>query len=111
MTAHVLLTGALARPPENKRSKAGKAFTLASLKVVGDGGSEFWSLLAFGDAPRSEIERLGVGDKLAVQGSLKIEIYVGREGETRVSRTVIADHVVALRQRKQVRGPRDAVRS
>ena len=50
--------------------------------------------------------RLGEGDKVSVQGSLKVEPYTGRDGQTRINRTVFADHVLALRQPPRERKPR-----
>ena len=50
--------------------------------------------------------RLVEGDKVSVQGSLKVEPYTARDGQTRISRTVFADHVLALRQPPRERKPK-----
>jgi hypothetical protein len=57
MTAHVLITGTLFRPPEQRTSKAGRLFVTATLKVKD-----------------------------------------GNEIEKRLSLSIVADHVLALRQ-------------
>jgi ABC-type thiamine transport system substrate-binding protein len=52
MTAHVLITGALFRPPEQRTSRAGKSFVTATLKAK-DGdpstASQWWKVLAFSE--------------------------------------------------------------
>jgi single-stranded DNA-binding protein len=42
--------------------------------------------------------RLTDGDSLSVQGAMKVELYQPEGGEARVSLSIIADHVLALRQ-------------
>jgi hypothetical protein len=50
--------------------------------------------------------RLGVGDALAAQGKAKIELWHPDGGEVKISRTVFADQVLALkappRERKKM---------
>jgi single-stranded DNA-binding protein len=41
--------------------------------------------------------RLGDGDAVSVQGPLKVETYE-KDGATKLSLSVVADHVMALRQ-------------
>ena len=41
--------------------------------------------------------RLGDGDALSIQGALKVETYE-RDGETKLSLSIVAEHVLALRQ-------------
>jgi single-stranded DNA-binding protein len=105
MTAFVLVSGALSRAPELKTSKSGKAYVTATVKLAADGAAEFWSILAFSESAQAELTRLGEGDKVSAQGSLKVEPYTGRDGQTRINRTVLADHVLALRQPPRERKP------
>jgi single-stranded DNA-binding protein len=98
MTAYVLISGSLSKAPETRTSKAGKAFTMATIKVAADSAAEFWSIMAFNEAVQTELARLGAGDKITAQGAFKIENYTARDGATKVSRTLFADHVLALRQ-------------
>ena len=112
MTAFALVTGTLFREPKRKVSKAGKAYAAATLKVVAaaDGSADFWSVLAFGQM-QDEMLRLGAGDKLSAQGAFKVEPYVARDGATKISRTLFADALVALRptpRERRPRGPPDA---
>jgi single-stranded DNA-binding protein len=96
MTAHVLLTGSLYRPPEQRTSKAGKPFVTATLKAKDDDG-QFWNVIAFADTPVAELMRLREGESLSVQGKLQSGEYE-KDGQKRISLGVVADHVLALRQ-------------
>ena len=98
MTAFALITGALSRAPEFKTSKSGKPYVTATIKVAADNAVYFWSVLAFSESAQAELSRLGEGDKLSAQGSFKVEPYTGRDGQTRISRTLFADRILALRQ-------------
>ena len=106
MTALVLVSGALSRAPEVKTSRSGKPYTSATIRVAADSAAEFWSILAFSESAQAELSRLGEGDKISVQGSLKVEPYTARDGQTRINRTVFADHILALRQPPRERKPR-----
>ena len=78
---------------------------MATLKVAADNAVDFWKIVAFSEAAQAELLRLGDGDKLSAQGSLKLELYTSKDGEHRISRTLIADHVLALRQPPRARKP------
>ena len=108
MTAYVLISGSLSKAPETRTSKAGKAFTMATIKVAADSAAEFWSILAFSESAQAELMRLGEGDKISAQGSFKVEPYTARDGQTRINRTIFADHVLALRQPPRERKPKAA---
>ena len=108
MTAVALITGALSRAPELRTAKSGKAYATATVKVAADNAVDFWSVLAFSETAQAELMRLGEGDKLSAQGTFKIEPYTARDGQTRISRTLFADHVLALRQPPRDRKPKAA---
>jgi single-stranded DNA-binding protein len=59
-------------------------------------------VLAFAETARAELMRLTDGDALSVQGALKAETYE-KDGATRLSLSVVADHVLALRQPRRVK--------
>jgi single-stranded DNA-binding protein len=98
MTAVALITGALFCAPELKTAKTGKAYVSATVKVAADNAVDFWSVLAFSETAQAELMRLSEGDKISAQGSFKVEPYTARDGQTRINRTIFADHVLALRQ-------------
>jgi len=109
MTAAALITGALSRAPELRTAKSGKAYAAATVKVAAaDNAVDFWSVLAFSESAQAELMRLGEGDKVSLQGSLKLEVYTSKNGEQKVSRTLFADHVLALRQPPRERKPKAA---
>ena len=97
MTAHVLITGSLFRAPEQRTSKAGKPFVTATIRAKDDDVSQYWRAIAFSETAQVELMRLGDGDALSVQGALKVETYE-RDGETKLSLSIVAEHVLALRQ-------------
>lgn len=98
MTVAALISGVLYRAPGRRTSQSGKAFVRATIKVQSstDSGSDFWSVLAFGDTSSAALLELQDGDRLAVQGALKLEIYNGK-----ISRTLFADQVLPLRAKKK----------
>src|SRR5258707_6704895 len=100
MTAvYALVTGALCRQAEEKTSsKTGRVFVSATLKVGGEtGDAEFWSITAFSQSVQAELLRLGAGDAVSVQGKLKVELWQRDGGEVRISRSIFADSVLALK--------------
>jgi hypothetical protein len=113
MTVHVLITGTLFRPAERQTSKAGRVFTKATMKAasVDASNNEFWSVLAFSETAQAELLRLGVNEKLSVQGGLKLETYAAQNGETRISRTVFADCILALRAPPKEKKPKPAAQA
>jgi single-stranded DNA-binding protein len=110
MTAFVLITGTLFRAAEQKTSQAGKRYVTATMKAasVDASNSEFWSVLAFSDTAQTELLRLGAGEKLSIQGSLKLTTFEAN-GETRISRTVFADAVLPLRAAPKEKKPKATV--
>jgi hypothetical protein len=55
---------------------------------------------AFSESVQTELMRLADGDSCCVQSAFKAELYQREAGEARVSLSIIADHVLALRQPK-----------
>jgi hypothetical protein len=107
MTAFVLITGTLFRAAEQKTSQAGKRYLTATVKAasVDASNSEFWSVLAFSDTAQTELLRLEAGEKLSLQGSLKLTTFE-TNGETRISRTIFADAILPLRAPPKARTPK-----
>lgn len=98
MTARVLVTGSLFKAPEQRQSKSGKPYIVATLKC-GDGETfQFWRITSFSESAAAELMRLGDGDALSVQGLMTAGLYVKDGGETRITFSLIADQVLALRQ-------------
>jgi single-stranded DNA-binding protein len=103
MSVAVLISGALFKNPELKTSRAGKTYATASIRTASadNSAADFWNLLIFSETVAAELMRLSEGDKLAVQGSLKLEIYNGK-----ISRTVFVDAILALRAPPREKKPK-----
>jgi hypothetical protein len=104
-----LAEGAIFRAVELKTSKAGRPFASASIKVK-DGADKFvWvKVIAFSESVIAELERLGDGDHVSVQGGMKVETY-DKDGETKIGFTIFADAVLALRQPPKAKKPKPVV--
>ncbi len=106
MSAFVLISGMMFRDPETRVAKSGRPFVAATMKVSDSGGEvSWWRVVAFNEAARDELMRLSDGESLAVQGKLGVTTYQ-KANETRLSFSVVADHVLAARQPKERREPR-----
>ena len=108
MTVSVMLTAALGKLTTQRTSKNGNVYLTASLRVTVGNETEWWNLLCFSENAQAEIMRLEVGERLSCQGGLKVELYRGNDGEARISRTVVADVILALRQPPRERTPKAA---
>jgi single-stranded DNA-binding protein len=109
MSAFALVTGVIFRAPVQKISKAGKPFTNCTIRAGSDdsGGGDFWSIICFSESAGAELLRLAIGERVAVQGSMKVELYsAASDGKTKISRTVFVDHVMPLRQPPKERKPK-----
>ena len=106
MTVSVMVTGSLPRAPELKTSKAGKSYVFLTIKSSAGNEVEFWTVLAFGETEQAQLLRLGEGEKLAVQGSLKIEAKMLEGGEIKIRRTIFVDAVLSLKPKPREAKPK-----
>jgi len=99
---HVLITGELWKNPATRTAKNGKPYGTALIRS-GTPTEGFWChVIAFDQAPQTELSRLRAGDIVTVQGSAKISLYE-KNSEHRAGLDVTAAHVLALGQPKQQR--------
>jgi single-stranded DNA-binding protein len=101
-----LIAGALFRSAEKKTSKAGNPFVVATMKIKSGETLQWCRITAFSESAQTELMRLTDGDSLSAQGQLKAEIYTKEGCEPRVSLSIIADQVLALRQPSKDRKPK-----
>lgn len=108
MSAHILLTGSIFRDPEQRTSQSGKTYVTTTLKAAAadNAASEFWDVLAFSETVQAELLRLRTGERLSLQGSLRLELYTTKAGEQRISRKIFADHALALRAPPKAKKPK-----
>jgi hypothetical protein len=93
-----LVTGQLFKTPESRTSKSGKPFVTATLKCKDGDGMQFIRLVTFSDHVQVELLRLGEGDSLSAQGAMKAELYRPEGGEPKLSLSIIAAQILALKQ-------------
>jgi hypothetical protein len=109
LTVYCLISGTLFRAPEQKLSKAGKPFVVATIRAKDGEASQWWKVLVFSESACAELMRLSDGDAVSAQGALKVETYE-RDGAVKLSLTCMADAVLPLRpapkQRKATAEPR-----
>jgi single-stranded DNA-binding protein len=96
MTARVFVRGTLSRAPESGALKNGAPFVTANLKAKDGERTQFWHVVAFCETVQAELMHLSDGDAVAVQGSLKAELF-DKDGETELF-GIIAEHALGLRQ-------------
>ena len=82
--------------------KQAKPFVTATIRVKDGEEAQWWKVLAFSETVQSELMRLTDGDALSVQGALKAETYE-KDGASRLSLSVVADQVLALRQPRRAK--------
>ena len=97
MSAFVLVTGTIFRKPEQRQSKAGKPFVTATVRAKDGDTSQFWKVVVFSEPAQAELLRLQDGDAVTLQGAMRAELYE-KDGQHRISYSIVADAVLALRQ-------------
>jgi single-stranded DNA-binding protein len=110
MSVHVLVSGSIFREPQQRTSQSGKRYVTTTIKAAAADSttSDFWSVLAFGTTAGEELMRLAVGERVAIQGGLKFELYTANDGTTKISKTIFCDHVLAVSQAPKERKPKTA---
>jgi single-stranded DNA-binding protein len=102
MSAVALVSGRIHGEPVKRPTRTGGEFVSFKLRVVNGASVEWWSIAAFDQAARDELDDLSDGDAVSAVGALEVEIYE-KSGETRISRRLTADRVLALKPRRQRR--------
>lgn len=108
MSTHILLTGVLHRAPESRTSRNGNSYVMATIRTKDGEVVQFWRMFVFSESAQAEAMRLREGDALSLQGVPKFELYRPENGETRLSLSVTADVVTALRAAPKERKPKAA---
>jgi single-stranded DNA-binding protein len=110
MTVAILVSGSIFKEPQQRTSQSGKRYVVATIKAAAadNASSDFWSALAFGTTAGDELMRLAVGERVAIQGGLKLETYTANDGTTKISKTIFVDHVLAVRQPPREKKPKAA---
>lgn len=96
-----LVQGCVFRAPEQRMSNAGKPYVAAAIRVKDAGGSQFVRIVAFSETVEAELLRLADGDAVSVQGPLTVSPYQASDGSTKLSLSLVADRVLALRRPRE----------
>jgi single-stranded DNA-binding protein len=109
MSVAILISGSIFKEPQQRTSSSGRNYVTTTLKAAAadNASSDFWSVLAFGTTAGEELLRLAVGERVTIQGGLKLELFE-KDGQARISRTIFVDHAMALRQPPKERKPKAA---
>jgi hypothetical protein len=99
MTVHVLVTGTLLRAAESRTASSGRRYVKATLRAAAadNTSADFWDLICFSETAGAELQRLDENERIAVQGSLKLELYAPEGKPAKIQRTVFVDSTLALR--------------
>ena len=100
--ADVLVKLALTRKPEQRPKSAGGVYTLARGREGNGESARFWTLFVFNESARAEIDRLDIGDAIAVQGAFEAIIWDGR-GKPEISLKINVDRALALKPPPRVK--------
>jgi single-stranded DNA-binding protein len=98
LTTHAIISGTLFRAPERKVSRGGKPYVSATIKCRDGDAAQFWRVTVFSESAGEEMLRLSDGDSVSAQGAMSAEIYRPENGVPRLSLSIVADQVLALRQ-------------
>jgi hypothetical protein len=104
------VAGILSRAPVTRTLRSGGRCVTATLKAKDGDHTQFWYVVAFSETAQTELLHLSDGDAIAVQGSLKAELF-GTGEQKKLSLGVIAEDVLPLRQPGKTRNECQAFRS
>jgi single-strand DNA-binding protein len=106
MSIEVAFDGRLGSPPQSRTSAAGKAWKSFSLAVKNDVGTEWINVSAFNKVAAELPSDLEKGERLYVEGKLKVSRWQ-KGGIERVTLQVVARRILVLdrigRRRRRVR--------
>jgi single-stranded DNA-binding protein len=101
MSARVIVSGALGKPPEIRTSKNGNQFATCSLRESLNGSTRWWQGIAFNESVIETLKEMAVGEPLAVAGEFTAETYAPAGADARVSLRIVVDAVLSARKPKQ----------
>jgi single-stranded DNA-binding protein len=96
MSAYAMIAGKLHGEPVTRQTRTGGQFIAFKLRVANGNTVEWWSITAFSQTAREELDGLGEGDAISAVGALGVETYE-KNGETRIALRLTADRILALK--------------
>jgi single-stranded DNA-binding protein len=100
-----LVTGVLHDTPLTRTSAGGNTFTTGKLKDDSETPPAWYSVVAFGELSDA-LSKLTKGDSLSVSGKMTLKLYTGKDGNTRIDASVVADQIATMKRKKKPAVPK-----
>ena len=94
MSARVLLSGVLEKPPVRLTSKAGKSYLRASARDGNGPDARWWTIFVFSETAVEALEALTEGETFAATGTFDATVWAPEGREPRVNLTLTADAIL-----------------
>jgi hypothetical protein len=99
VSARAIVSGALHKAAEERRSKVGKPFATLTLRENVNGSTRWWRVVAFDEASIAAVLSMKVDEPIAVSGEINAELWTPEDGsEARFSWEITADAVLTARR-------------
>lgn len=103
MSARVLPSGVLHKPPTRRTSKNGRAYLIASVRDGNGPDAKWWTVFVFSEFAIEELEALVEGDAIAASGSFEASIWAPEGREPRVNLSLTADAILSAHRKPKPR--------
>lgn len=90
-----MLSGTLTKSPEQRTSKNGNTYSLASIRIPSAEGDLFASVTAF-EPLAATLAGMAKGDPITVVGTAKLSAYQAKDGEHRAGLSIIASRIIGI---------------
>ena len=95
----VIMVGRLTKDPEIRYSQQGKAvcnFSIAvdrRIKREGDNNTDFFNCVCFGKTAEFVSKYFSTGKRIAIEGNIQNDSFVGRDGTKKTAVKIVCDNV------------------
>lgn len=107
MINKIIIAGRIAAEPELKYTQAGTAlcsFSIAHNKTAGDREyTYFVDVTTWSDRAERFCQNCHKGDKVVIEGELRVDKYTDRNGENRTRTYIVADWIEYMQRRQEPR--------
>src|ERR1700733_2253079 len=100
MSARVLLSGVLDKPPVRLTSKAGKSYIRASARDGNGPDAKWWTVFVFSETAVEALEALTVGEAFSATGTFDATVWAPEGRDPRVNLTMTADAILSAHKPK-----------
>jgi hypothetical protein len=106
-----LVAGVLARPPEQRRSRADKPYLILTIREGAGEKARLLSAFIFADEAREAAAAIATGDAIALAGEIDGEVYARDGSAPRISWSLRADGPDGEQRRAETNRRRAASRN